>query len=788
MADFEAVIEQATRRLRMDRELRMEVGHELRTHLEDSAAAFAAGGDDEAKAMEQAVKALGDPEDLAQRLWTANRGRLRLRAVAWWGLRLTLLPACVVAIVMFMFANFTTSWMYSSVRTGPDMPAPNWAERYREKLKEKMTPRQELIFFGDETAETELGRWRGLRDAYPESALYQLHYISVFLQQKLAKGEPEVVEELFEELERGRRLEPENGVYDLLEAAVWFRRAGEWKEDESRSLMFIRHYDGEMEESHPGVFVTRDEAALTEAVAAFGRAVGKPYITMHALEMLEHRVAQLPPAVSITDYLHRVGAAVNTLLPTLGYEREVAWAVSGRAQVLAEEGKREEALALLDDVEVFSAKRAASSEALMELLVAQAVRVLALHSRAFVYQALGDAEAQEEAVEASNRQAEAFYQIYHGRDGEGTSPVAEKGGVFISTLLPALPGYQIDYEPFRDAEYAMADRAALTLALIVLVAAALLLSVGAMGQLWRTRKKKEEQPMLLWLGWKRLAVVLGAGVLIPLVLFEMWTCAAWSGREYGINYYPMGVFGYVPALGLMIGLLVGLGAWLFVQRGREVGLPAEVNRRWLWAAGIFGAVTLLPMTVFELWVITQVYHEPPEEVVGLSAAVLAVFCLWLALASLIIGLKNPERPWRALGKAAAWSVGATVVVAGLVALVLWTTALVHPMDRWVVFFILSIAAVVLGLAFGLVVLTQQRGRTGPLGASVVRSMAMVFGLGALLLAVVGGPMLTWRERAAVGRMVAVSPVFMDREIEDSDLRFLRSQLAEGVEPAPKLEP
>ena len=65
MARFDELIAAATQRLRVDPELQLEIGHELRTHLEDSAAEFEAAGYGERDAADEAIERLGDQDELA---------------------------------------------------------------------------------------------------------------------------------------------------------------------------------------------------------------------------------------------------------------------------------------------------------------------------------------------------------------------------------------------------------------------------------------------------------------------------------------------------------------------------------------------------------------------------------------------------------------------------------------------------------------------------------------------------------------------------------------------------
>ena len=59
-------LDRVTRKLGVDRELQIEVRQELRSHLEDSIAEFRAAGLGATEAREQALRALGDEDDLAE--------------------------------------------------------------------------------------------------------------------------------------------------------------------------------------------------------------------------------------------------------------------------------------------------------------------------------------------------------------------------------------------------------------------------------------------------------------------------------------------------------------------------------------------------------------------------------------------------------------------------------------------------------------------------------------------------------------------------------------------------
>ena len=82
-----------------DPELRLDVRAELASHIEELTASFQAEGKTPEESVELALKAFGSPADIAGDLAAANRGRMRLRALARLAARALLVPAAVVLAV-----------------------------------------------------------------------------------------------------------------------------------------------------------------------------------------------------------------------------------------------------------------------------------------------------------------------------------------------------------------------------------------------------------------------------------------------------------------------------------------------------------------------------------------------------------------------------------------------------------------------------------------------------------------------------------------------------------------
>jgi hypothetical protein len=79
---FDELVNRVTERFEVDPELRAEIGQELRTHLDDSAAESRGAGMSDADAIAAAARALGDEGEIAEKLWQAKRRRVRIRKAA----------------------------------------------------------------------------------------------------------------------------------------------------------------------------------------------------------------------------------------------------------------------------------------------------------------------------------------------------------------------------------------------------------------------------------------------------------------------------------------------------------------------------------------------------------------------------------------------------------------------------------------------------------------------------------------------------------------------------------
>jgi hypothetical protein len=232
------LLDRATRRLRIDPELQREVRQELRTHLDDAIAELRRAGRGEADARAEAIAAMGDPDELAEQLWSSNRRRVRVRAAAAWAARL-ILPPLAVALIIVLGYGAVVSWALS----GEHHPrlylfAPPGHQQIRERYRiaaiaDVSDQAKQLWALRDLPSEQRLAAARQLAERAPDDPALYAHYAGHALVRSFytptgdnGEGIPNIDEAVLRDmlavLSEGERREPDNAFYPLLLAGVLF--------------------------------------------------------------------------------------------------------------------------------------------------------------------------------------------------------------------------------------------------------------------------------------------------------------------------------------------------------------------------------------------------------------------------------------------------------------------------------------------------------------------------------------------------------------------------------------
>jgi len=604
MTEFQELIEQATKRLKRDRELRLEVSRELESHLEAAAAEYHEGDYTDEETQTAAIKDFGDPNTIADRLWEANRFRLKLRAWAWWAARVTLLPACILALGVFVLSGWSTATMANQLISSGELMLSNdntLGRWFVSRQKAEMSTEQQLIFYGDESAPDVISRWQAVRDAHPEEVLHQIHLISHMLselgnttQQAEQSDWPNKAAAVRQELKRASQLDPRNGMYALIDAGL---SAIPIDLGSLKSPIGLESFEQETQ-PEPAVVMTltrnsnddtrvpteilrlpkdHDRAAVERVLTGLSEAANQPYLSMHAIDRVGHRLAQLPSPNSIQDYLIRVADEINTLLPELSPTQKVARIACAEALQRAETGDAEGAIAVLDDLSAINARFAAGSDTLVMLLTAWSMESMERATRVAVWETLGNETRAAQALKTSDELARFWWREWeqHKTNDPLLNDLERQGGIFLSIVTPAISGYDVDPKPFRQGEYTLLDRGTLTIGMLLLVCAAAFTSV--MGLI--NARRQQASALLLWIGWRRLAWVLSVALLLPVAFFIAWSHSPWSGRAYGLNIsFGTVILSHVLILTAVLILLVACGTQAIRQHARELGLAVPAGR------------------------------------------------------------------------------------------------------------------------------------------------------------------------------------------------------------------
>ena len=198
MKRIDDIIQAATYRFRPDAELQAEIARELRAHLEDAVAAARADGMDEAQAEEAAVRAFGDPEEVAERLWQANRRRMRLRAMAKWTGRLVLMPAGILLALwlcsaigevegLFFFSSDLLAYGHSGSMLWELLPhslTNSWYQRLA--ARKGLNEDERAVLDANDSVE----KWEQLVRRHPNDTVYLARQYALFLSKEASGEEP----------------------------------------------------------------------------------------------------------------------------------------------------------------------------------------------------------------------------------------------------------------------------------------------------------------------------------------------------------------------------------------------------------------------------------------------------------------------------------------------------------------------------------------------------------------------------------------------------------------------
>lgn len=89
--------------------------------------------------------------------------------------------------------------------------------------------------------------------------------------------------------------------------------------------------------------------------------------------------------------------------------------------------------------------------------------------------------------------------------------------------------------------------------------------------------------MLLLPSWQESARIIGVGVLLPLVVYYLYTRSPLGGREYGMFYMRWRFLTEMGLVTLLLAWLPGMLARRYVRRRcRQLGVPVDAEKQTMW--------------------------------------------------------------------------------------------------------------------------------------------------------------------------------------------------------------
>jgi hypothetical protein len=641
---FDPLLDRVTDRLRVDDELRLEVAHELQTHLEESAAELRAAGRSDDDAVAEASRALGSEDELAEQLWQANRRRVRRRKVARWTLGATLVPAAAAIAIVTTWHTLLSVMLLvamASHGTAPDSGLIGYAGRMAEaRVLAKVPPADRALAVNDGDIDQRAVRARQILDRSPNDPAAFAQYASMEMARQEASPSPANLDALLDVLHKGAALDPDNALYPLAISAALFNAS---TTPDTRDVGSLTYTDssGRMQTFTIPRYTVTNAKKFDDALAAFRSAAEKRYLDAYASESTWKQLSLLP-ADSLDAQLLRLSIACQTLLPHVHQSRQVFNQIGNVALTAAAKGDRTAAMDWISAEQRVAKLALERGDFLVELLTAAHLKLATTGQAALVHEKLGDHDAFEQAKARLAAQAALMHPAGHSAQSAARSPVKVQSLTDRYFLSAPTDVGRIDLAPHRSAEYALFDQASLTIGLFallgVIVLHLLLVSFNAL--------REKQTPTLIFINWRRLLKIILLSVILPAVAYLAYAWSPLSGRTYGAPSTIGALIVEYSLVGLIIfGLMRELFDRAMRDRSDELGLdsrdiPAPSTQ---WRA-VAASLTLVGLAylVIERWRL-RIHDVDGRFSLAMAFGLGISACIWLFdLYTLLVAIRGPH--------------------------------------------------------------------------------------------------------------------------------------------------
>jgi len=796
---FAPLLDRVTEKLQRDPELRQEVRHELLTHLDECAQEFLAAGLTDREAHSKAIESFGNEDEVANRLYQANRQRMKVRTAVRWAGRIGLAPVAVAVLApltVTTVASVLTVLAVLGFFSGMGLNVSALRSTETSILSKLSDSDRALVEIPDGTP-TALQKATQLLARSPNDPVLYGNYATfafaadapkIDLGSKENPQAPDLaaVDRLCAILDQGEKIEPQNAYYPLLKAAALFQTSArelDEPEDQQPGFAWTDNHDKPTRVTLERYQIL-NPALFSQALTAFHNAAGKPYLNDHSVDFLKRQMSVLPKPTTLREGLYEMSVQIATLLPQLNTMREVINAAAGASIQQAEAGHREAALNILADCKSIAALHRTNNNAfLIQLIVAYGI-----HSRVAALEVVIDDQLKLSSTVARDRLLHAEQIMTSARSGPN-GPYQEHVHQFALIENRLTPGFvdwtTIDTRPERLAEYAVTDQMAIVAISALLLAMAAVYATGMLIYRWQ----HGTWPLGLYLGWKRLAGILTIAVVAPVGLYAIYLLLS-DVRDYGLpSSYQRQAIEYA-LVGGAICVLLRLTLFHFLRmRTQELGYEPPPAWRPSAVEIALGAFILAGTIAFWIyWRTTVDRTSAPFWHTDLAWVVIVALALYslTALRPVWSTTKNPDPTVNHLFRVIPF--GAAIVALAIVigSMILGIAYSDYSFTAHVLVFAFPVLAGTLLLAAAALGIKRYLSNikspmvgsspsSGTFSASAMRASIPLLMLAALLLTSVVGSIARWNERRWASHFEETSMNWLD-EVSHSRMRILKDAI------------
>lgn len=560
---------------RSDPEVCREIEEEIHSHIQAASDDFIAEGEGEEAALQKALDSLGPAEDWRGELVEANAKRLKIRALALFGLRRLFVPA-VVVFALFAAANEWVKYSYQ-LQSLATLDGSNSISLFDKTIRwmkgvgfgsdtfSEISDADRRLLYGDPKLKTELGKAKTRWQENPDNK----GYYSIYLQHAL-NGKTGLPENF---VETGERIDPGNAFYSILAATP-----------------------DKVSES----FVLTDEQFEN-----FKRASEMEFYDSNKQLYAEEQMSLLPELSGFADRVERLSWLAGQIFPSGIKMIDLGKAVAARAEMHAAKKDR----AALEELEkdwiklskVLSNKRV---HFLIENIVIEVFLEKGAEGFSNAWEELG--EPQNAEIWAKRKEDLKSYKVKNeakqGKKADFTRSM-EKSSSLVSIALPAFFGFDVeppsveDFKASRMEEWIVAET--LLIAAYMIVCSVFIVIISFVGwRLSRLVRKTTKRP-LMFLSLKGYLVVpllsLLISGLIYLICSRIWPNALTDyGLQNGIAVSATVLLGV--ALITFGVLMVGV-RFVVIHACQQAGIPVNFDISKI-PSLLLGAITVLCMLAF----------------------------------------------------------------------------------------------------------------------------------------------------------------------------------------------